>query len=141
MSDSFTSEAPASRNVPECPVLKNDLSNHPQNDPDEHLPDKQRAAIQLIIMGKSDTAAAKALDLDRRTIYRWRQDERFVAALEERRRALWADAADRVRALVHPSLDVMEQHLCDRYDRARFRAASTILRITNVGKAARMESF
>lgn len=93
------------------------------------LTDRQKAAIELLVTGKSLSATARAIEVDRRTLYNWRQEERFREVLEDRRRELWDDASGRLVALVHPSLDVMEQHLADRYDRARFRAASAILKL------------
>jgi hypothetical protein len=37
--------------------------------------------------------------------------------------------------MVEPSLEVLAEHLEDRYDRARWRAASLVLRLTQFGKA------
>ena|SRR5947207_2993667 len=96
------------------------------------LNEKQKAAVELMLLGKSMTAIAKEVEIDRGTLYRWRQDEDFQEALEQRRRELWSVAADRLAGLVHPSLDVLEQHLEDRYDRARFRAATTVLRLAKL---------
>ena len=59
--------------------------------------------------------------------------------MQERRRELWSRASDRVRALLHPSIDVMEQHLKDKYDKARFRAASTLLRLASLHKSLKVE--
>ena len=70
--------------------------------------------------------------MDRRTIYRWRQNPEFSGTLEQRRLELWEEASERLRALVHPSLDVLEHQLADRYDRARFRAAATVLRLAKL---------
>ena len=101
----------------------------------DHLTDRQRAAIEFLVMGKSPGVIAPSLGIDRRTLYNWRQDPEFKQELERRRAQLWTQAAERLRSLVHPSLDVMEQHLADRYDRARFRAASALLRLANLAKA------
>jgi transposase-like protein len=106
-----------------CPNEKNDLN------------DKQHAAIELLLLGKSFSGIARALDIDPKTLYRWRQDELFRDTLDERRRELWGVAAERLGALVHPSLDVMERHLADRYDRAQFRAAAAILRLADLRKS------
>lgn len=100
----------------------------------DRLSDKQRAAIELLILGQRMSCIAGAIGIDPSTLYRWRQDETFVAELDRCRRELWAGAAERLRALVHPSLDVMEQHLRDRYERNRFRAASSVLRLADLRK-------
>ena len=120
-----------SENVRNCPGLADRLNSVATSE----LSEKQKAAIELLLTGKSLAATARALEIDPRTLYRWRQDELFRETLEDRRRELWSDATGRLVALVHPSLDVMEQHLTDRYDRARFRAASAILKLANL-KAA-----
>src|SRR5690348_11553910 len=96
------------------------------------LTEKQKAAIELMVLGRSMNAEAQAIEIDRKTLYNWRRLEAFQEALDDRRRELWASAGDRLAAMVHPSLDVLQQHLDDRYDRARFRAAATVLRLAKL---------
>ena len=69
-----------------------------------------------------------------RTLYTWRQDEDFRAELERRRHEVWDGAAERLRALVHPALDVLEEEVHDVYDRSRMRAAGMILRLADLRK-------
>jgi transposase-like protein len=114
---------------PEFPTLADRLNKTADS---SALTERQKAAIELLLMGKTMTATARALEIDRKTLYNWRSDDRFREVLEERRRELWSDASGRLVALVHPSLDVLEQHLADRYDRARFRAASTVLKLARL---------
>ena len=118
-----------SENVRECPTPADRL-----NAAVDLLTDKQRAAIELLLRGKSMTAAATAVDVDPRTLYRWRQEEPFRFELECRRRELWDEAADRLRGMVHPSLDILERELADRYDGARHRAATAVLRLADLRK-------
>jgi hypothetical protein len=115
-----------SENVRLCPTAENDLS------------DKQRLAVDLLASGRSIKDTAQAAAVDPRTIYRWRQEEAFREELDQRRRELRSIASDRLGALLEPALDVLEQQLNDRYDRARFRAAATILRLARVGGSAEM---
>ena len=110
-----------SENVRLCPTWENDLS------------DKQRLAMDLLASGRSMKDTAQAVGVDHRTLFRWRQDTSFREALDQRRRELRSIAGDRLGALLEPALDVLEQQLNDRYDRARFRAAATILRLARVG--------
>jgi hypothetical protein len=112
-----------SENVPECPTGENALSP------------KQNAAIELLLLGRNMRDIAEAIGIDRRTLFRWRQDELFREELDQRRCELWSVAADRLKALVHPSLDVLEKELSDRFDRTRHRAAATILRLSDLRKA------
>src|SRR4051812_10899257 len=113
-------ELSASENLRKCPNRENGLN------------EKRLAAIEMLILGKAVGAVAKALEIDPRTLYRWRQDELFCEALHARRAEVWGGATDRLKDLVHPSIEVMAEHLADRYDRARFRAASMVLRLVNL---------
>ena len=124
-------EPAMSGKVPDCPIGQNRL-----NEAGLSLNEKQQTAIELLAIGKSLAAVARQLDIDRRTLYRWRQDARFREALWDRRRELWSTAIERVRGMVNPSLDVIEQHLCDRYERIRFRAAQTVLNLASLKKHA-----
>ena len=81
-------------------------------------------------MSLGDTA--RAIDVDDKTLYNWRRDAAFVEALDARRAELWDDAAQRLRAMVHPSLDILEQDLANRHERARFRAATAVLRLADL---------
>ncbi|MGB7159582.1 MAG: hypothetical protein WBD40_16060 [Tepidisphaeraceae bacterium] len=98
------------------------------------LSDKQRMAIELLLAGKNLATVAERVEVSPRTLYAWRQDELFRAALDRRRHELWNGAAERLRALVHPSIDVLEQQLGDEYDRARVRAAGMLLRLADLRK-------
>ena len=108
--------------VRKCPTGENALSP------------KQQATIELLLLGKSMSDIARAIEVDPRTLYRWRQDELFADELTQRRRELWSAAADRLKALVHPSLDILEKELADRFDRTRHRAAVNILRLSDLRK-------
>ena len=116
----------------------------PQNSPTfpsagDGLNEKQHAAVELLSAGKGYGECATTLQIDRKTLYNWRQDELFQEALAERRRELWGRANDRVRALLGPAIDVMEEQLKEKYDRTRFRAASVLLRLAGMHKTLRTE--
>lgn len=104
----------------EFPICENGLS------------EKQMTAVEMLVSGVGYGQVARTLSIDPKTLYNWREEELFQEALRERRRELWGRAGDRIRALLHPSIDVMEAHLKDKYDRSRFRAASTMLRLANL---------
>src|SRR5689334_1872713 len=76
--------------APPCPVLKNSLH------------EKQLAAIEMLVVGRSLTNIAKAIEVDRKTLYRWRKDEEFLEALNARRRDVWGDVVGRLRDLTQP---------------------------------------
>ena len=58
----------------------------------------------------------------------------FRVELDRRRRELWRVAAERLRMLVHPALDVLEEDVHSEYDRSRVRAAGMILRLADLRK-------
>jgi hypothetical protein len=117
--------AAMSPDVPGCPIQENALSP------------KQHAAIELLLSGRNIGDIAKIIEVDRRTLYRWRfVNESFTQELTRRRNELWSIAADRLKALVHTSLDVLEKELADRFDRTRHRAAAAILRLSDLRKAS-----
>ena|SRR5438105_878240 len=119
---------PISQNFPEFPAGENDLSDKP-------LSDRQINAVYDLLSGKSLHEVAEEIGVDRRTLYNWRRDPRFIAELRYARRDLWQDAADQIRALIHPAIHVLSRELHNNYDRARFRAAATILRLSNLRSA------
>ena len=86
----------------------------------------------MLLLGSSQSATADAISVDRKTLYNWRQDPAFIEALEARRSELWDQAAQRLRAMVHPSLDILQQDLANRHERARFRAATAVLRLADL---------
>jgi hypothetical protein len=122
---------------PNSEVRKNPkMSDLPQSSQLEQssLNQRQWAAIDLLLMGKSLGEVARAIEIDPRTLYTWRQDERFAWELSRLRRELWGEAAERLAAMVHPALDILQQQLQERYDRTRFRAAAAVLRLARLHK-------
>jgi hypothetical protein len=98
--------------------------------------DGKTLALALILAGKPDTEVAKEVGVHRRTIYRWRhEDEQFLGELNRRRRELWNGLGDRLRSLLDPAVDVLARQLSDPYERTRFRAATTLLKLADVRKA------
>jgi hypothetical protein len=118
---------PTSKNFRKLPIPGESSQLEPSS-----LNDNQHAAIRLLVLGKTLGAVAEAVGVSPRTLYTWRQDPDFLAELERRREEIWSGAADRLRAMIHPSLDVIEQHLADPYDRSRFRAANSVLRLSDL---------
>jgi hypothetical protein len=107
----------------------------------DRLNDRQLLAMSMMLAGKPDGEIVKAVGVHRRTLWRWRRyDDDFRSELLRRREALCEEAGDRLRALLAPALDVMEQHLFDRYDRNRFRAASAVLHVSNLRQSVPLRS-
>jgi hypothetical protein len=98
------------------------------------LSEKQLAAIELIAAGRTFSTTAKTIDIDRSTLFLWRKQEAFQERLQARTYELWGASNDRLKSMVDPALEVVAAHLEDRYDRARWRAASLVLRLAKIGK-------
>jgi hypothetical protein len=90
----------------------------------------------MLAIGKSLGRVSKFIEVDPKMLYRWRHDPTFAEALHRRRRELSADNIDRIHGMVTPSLDILDQHLSDRYERVRFRAAQTLLNLASLKKHA-----
>ncbi|MEO6434923.1 MAG: hypothetical protein ABIP55_04070 [Tepidisphaeraceae bacterium] len=123
-----------SQNSPKFPTSA-EASHESVNPPPPALTENQLAAIELLLQGRTMSAVSKSIKVDRKTLYNWRGEDLFRAELSRRRRLLWGDAAERLRAMIHPALDVLDEHLSDVYDRARFRGATAVLRIADLRKA------
>lgn len=92
------------------------------------MTDKQYAAMDLLLMGKSTDEVGKAIGVRRETVWRWTKDPDFVAQIEdartERRARLSAaleDAAQRAAEVLVSGLDESAPWS------VRLRAAESIL--------------
>jgi len=120
----------APQNSPKHPIGENILSGA-----GDVISAKQRVAIELLTLGKPLSQVAADCGVDRKTLYTWRHNRDFLAALRAHRRELWGDVADQIRALLPRAVGVLARQLDDRYDRARFDAARAILRLVDVKSA------
>ena len=106
----------------------------------DSLNPRQAKAIELLVLGTPLRRICEILRIDPKTLYRWRnRDADFVAELDRRRQLAWDAAADRMRSLLEPAVQVLAEQLEDPFDATRFRAASTILRLSNVRAAVAVE--
>lgn len=72
------------------------------------LTPQQEAAVDLLAAGRTVTDAAEAIGVVRQTVSGWlNQHPGFRAALNARRRDLWAEHSDRLRGLLPKALDVL----------------------------------
>jgi hypothetical protein len=93
------------------------------------LTPEQENAIDLLIMGKPDREVAESLGIARETVTRWRHERPvFIAELNRRRQALWAEHHERLRALVGQAVEVIEQAVCG----GNLKAAVELLKIVKV---------
>lgn len=93
------------------------MSRHKATNPDTEddataLSPKQALAVDLLATGTTVTQAAEASGVTRQTVSEWLHGHSaFRAALNCRRQELWAESADRIRALLPKALDVLGDEL------------------------------
>ena len=92
------------------------------------LSQAQLNAVDLLVLGHSDSSAANHLGVHRTTVSNWRENHpAFRAELARRRQEVWGGAVERVRALLHQAVEEMAKQLKDEDKLVRFRAASRLL--------------
>jgi len=93
----------------------------------------QRNAIDVLILGGTHHAAATAAGVTRPTVTGWaNHDAQFQATLNQARAALWAEATDKLRAMVPRALEVLEVNLEGNPDP---KVALDILKLAGIGGA------
>jgi transposase-like protein len=94
------------------PILEEDPGT-PHNTPfgARELSPSQHVAIAAIVAGHTYTDVCKALGIDRKTLYAWRQQPRFAAELEAEVRALRQSARVRLSVLADLALDALRDVL------------------------------
>ena len=92
---------------------------------------QQVRAVDLLASGKPLGEIARELQIDRTTLWRWRQERCFRKRFVQE---LWSDARARMLGMLDPAIDVLCQQMTDCYDRTRFRAAATVLRLAGLAK-------
>jgi len=89
-------------------ATKPDTTRHPA----DGLSVAQIAAVDALLAGATDAAAATAAGVTRQTVSAWKNHHpAVVAALNAGRRDLWDHAADRLRGLVPMAIDALEATL------------------------------
>lgn len=98
---------------------------------------EQQAALAVLVAGGTDQLAADAAGVSRQTVNGWAHcDERFVAALNRERAALWAGLQDRLRSMTGAALSALQDDLQSDDPGIRRQAALTVLKLTGAGLAA-----
>lgn len=97
------------------------------------LSQEQMNAIDDLLKGQSDRAAAEAVGVSLQTIWDWRDnDPLFIAELNRQRVELWSEARERLKSLANRALDVVEQQLNSDDPKAALAAAKYVLQGTRL---------
>lgn len=95
---------------------------------DEVLTERQRVAIALLVSGKTQSAVAAELGLNRRTLWEWKQDSEFLYALHVELEQIRAAAKVRMFALMDKAFATLEHVLDHGYtDAERLAAVRLVL--------------
>jgi len=97
------------------------------------LSQEQMNAIEHLLQGKSDRAAAETVGVSRQTICEWRNhDPIFIAELNRQRSELWWDTRERLKSLANRALDAVEMQLDSGDPKASLAAAKYVLQGTRL---------
>lgn len=97
------------------------------------LSQEQMNAIEHLLQGKSDRAAAETVGVSRQTICEWRNhDPLFIAELNRQRSELWSEAHQRLKSMANRALDAVELQLDSGDPKASLAAARFILQGTRL---------
>ena len=107
------------------------MSKATKPDKTRQLSIEQANAIEHLLQGQSDRAAAEAVGVSRQTISEWKNhDPLFVAELNRQRSEMWKEARERMKALANRALDVVELQFDSDDPKAALAAAKYILQGT-----------
>jgi transposase-like protein len=102
------------------------------------LSQTQQNAIPLLLQGLSDAQVAQQLNVDRTTLFRWRQDKNFATELEKQRQVLCRQSITRLQSMLEPALDILQKQITGDDPRTALRAASILLRVATPTRLARL---
>lgn len=95
---------------------------------------KQENALDRLVQGETDAAAAAAVGVNRVTITKWRNyDLLFQAELNRRRTEVWGASVDRLRSLLPRALDALEHELA--HGKQAGRIAVEILKLAGLDRS------
>jgi hypothetical protein len=106
-----------------------------RNDYIAELHPKQHAAISLLVQGRSYTATAEAVGIERKVLWQWRKDPLFRAALNVELGAIRQAALVRLLALGEKAVNALEDVLENgETDGARIAAAKLVLERVGIAR-------
>ena len=99
-----------------------------KSDKNRPLSIEQQNAIEILLQGRSDRSEAEAVGINRSTLYEWRKNPIFVAALNRQRNDMWKDSRERLKNLAGLALDTIERQLANEDGRIALTASKIILK-------------
>ena len=109
------------------------MSKATKPDKTRQLSIEQANAIEHLLQGQSDRAAAEAVGVSRQTVSEWKNhDPLFIAELNRQRSEMWREARERMKSLANRALDVVELQLGSSEPKAALAAAKYVLQGTQL---------
>jgi hypothetical protein len=94
----------------------------------DDLTERQLRAIELTMQGHHDIQIAQMLNIDRKTLWRWKTlDDDYRRVLANARIQLYSAATDRYQILLGRATSILAKFLEDPAEQNRFRAALALL--------------
>jgi DNA-binding XRE family transcriptional regulator len=121
--------------TPDQPAPQNSLKlpTNSFSPSDKSLSQQQLMAIEAILMGYSQSNAAKHAGVDRKTLYNWRHDdENFVRELQLRQELIYQASIDRIRASIPHAVSILCAELEADCGPRQVRASTAILALANM---------
>jgi hypothetical protein len=103
---------------------------------------KQTAAITLLVQGRSYTATADAVGIERKALWQWRQDPVFRAALSAELATIREAARGRMAALADDAIDALRDIVANgETDAVRIAAVKLIFERISMDSSAAAENM
>ena len=108
----------------------------------DELTEKQLRSIELAMQGHTDVQIAQRLQINRRTLWRWKTlDQCYRRVLAQARIQLYAAATDRYQMLLGRATSILAKFLDDPADDRRFPAAMAVLNMAGAFKPLPLSYF
>ena len=119
--------------VQPAPQFSPKLPTKPPDANLKSLSQQQLSAVEAILMGYSQSAAAKHAGIDRKTLYNWRHDdENFIRELQLRQELIYQSSIDRIRASIPHAVSILCAELEADCGPPQVRASTAILALAGM---------
>jgi hypothetical protein len=108
----------------------------------DELTERQIRSIELTLQGHTDVQIAQRLQINRRTLWRWKNlDEGYRRVLAQARIQRHAAATDRYETLLNKATAILAEFLSNPADDRRFPAAMAVLNMAGAFKPLPLSYF
>ena len=99
--------------------------------PPNELQQRQLKAMEMLLQGQSDAQVAKAIGVNRVTVYRWRRSHSFATIIENYRQAILKQSINRLQLMLEPAIDQLQRQIHSDDPKACLRATALLLRVAS----------